>query len=123
MFRSLALASIASLFALTIGCSGSPDAQNDDSTDDALTASNAGYFVGTAPGLTGGISVHLANAKTTKCADGSKKSICGVFVVDYSQLNLGAGDEQSLDDAFKSGQAVVKGKLSMGGASNGHETQ
>src|SRR5262249_5140890 len=124
MIRSLTFASLASLFALTIGCSGAPGAtQNDDSSDDALTGANGGLYIGSAPGLTGGISVHLANAKTTKCADGSRKSICAVFVVDYSNLNLSAADEKSLDDAFKAGQAVVKGKLAIGGASNGHETE
>jgi Domain of unknown function (DUF6748) len=113
MFRALSLVSLASLFALTVGCSGSPDAQGEDTTDDALTASNTGYFVGFGPGLTGGISVHLANAKTTKCADGSRKGVCGIFSIDYSQLHLGAGDEKALDEAFQAGHAVIKGRLAM----------
>lgn len=113
MLRSIALASIASLLALTVGCSGAPDASPGDSTDDALSAQNGGYFVGVAPGLTGGISVHLANAKTTTCADGTKKSVCGIASVDYSALNLSSAEQTALDSAFKAGHAVIKGKLGM----------
>lgn len=111
MLRTLALASVASLFALTVGCSGSPDASPDDSTDDALSASLSGFYTSTGPGVTGGIAVRLANAKTTKCVDGSKQSLCEILTVDYSKLGLSDSDAKALDAAFQAGHAVVKGKL------------
>jgi hypothetical protein len=113
MFRTLALASVASLFALTVGCSGSPDGTDNaaNSTDDALSTKGGGYFVGTGPGLTGGVSVRLANAKTTACADGAKKSVCAVLGVDFGALKLGNAAATNLSDAFKAGHVVVKGRL------------
>ncbi len=113
MFRSLAsVASVASLFALTLGCSGSPDGATDpDSTGDALSAKSSGYFVGKGPGLTGGVGVALANAKSTACTDGSKKSVCAVLGVDFNKLNLDSATETKLATGFKAGYVVVRGKL------------
>ncbi len=115
MFRSMLLASVASLFALTVGCSGSPDGATDnnsaDSTDDALSTKGGGLFLGKGPGLTGGVSVALANAKTTGCADGSKKSVCAVLGVDFGKLNLDSATETKLSAGFQSGYVVVKGKI------------
>ena len=112
MFRSLALASVASLLALTIGCSGSPDGANaSDSTDDALTAKSSGFFLGKGPGLTGGVSVALANAKNTACTDGSKKGVCAVLGVDFGKLNLDAATATKLSNGFRDGYVVVHGKL------------
>jgi len=111
MFRSLVLASVASLLALTIGCSGSPDGANADSTDDALSAKSSGYFLGNGPGVTGGVSVALANAKTTACTDGSKKSACAVLGVDFGKMNLDTATETKLSNGFRDGYVVVHGKL------------
>ncbi len=112
MFRSLALASVASLFALTVGCSGSPDgATGPDSTDDALSAKAGGYFVGMGPGITGGVGVRLANAKSTTCVNGKKSSVCAVLGVDFGGLHLGSAIESSVGDAFKAGHVVVKGHI------------
>jgi hypothetical protein len=111
MFRSLALASVASLFALTIGCSGSPDGATAVSTDDALSAKSTGYFLGNGPGVTGGVSVSMANAKTTACPDGSKKSACAVLGVDFGKLALDSATETKLSNGFRDGYVVVHGKL------------
>jgi hypothetical protein len=110
MLRSLSLATVASLFALTIGCSGSPEGAS-DSTDDALSAKSSGFFLGKGPGLTGGVSVALANAKTTACPNGSKKSVCAVLGVDFGKLNLDSATETKLSTGFRDGYVVVKGKL------------
>jgi hypothetical protein len=111
MLRSLALASIASLFALTVGCSGSPDGAT-DSTGDAVTAAKAdAFFVGMGPGVTGGVGVRIANATSTACANGKKASVCGVLGVDMAGLHLDTTTAGSVADAFASGHAIVQGHL------------
>ena len=114
MIRTLTIASLASLFALSIGCAVPTSAPAGESTDDALTAgaSSSGYFTGTAPGLTDGLSVHLLNASSTKCGDGSKKALCDVGSLDFSALKLGGKDEAALENAFGAGRVIVKGHLS-----------
>jgi len=110
MFRSLALASVASLLALTIGCSGSPDGAS-DSTDDAVTAKADSFFVGMGPGVTGGVGVRVANATSTACVNGKKSSVCGVAGVDFAGLHLDTKTEGSIASAFAAGHVVVKGHI------------
>jgi hypothetical protein len=110
MLRTLALASVASLLVLTVGCSGSPDGSS-DSTDLAISAKTDAYFVGMGPGVTGGVGVRLANATSTACVNGKKQSVCAVLGVDLGTLHLDSATESSVADAFAAGHAVVIGHI------------
>lgn len=111
MIRTVAALALAPLFALALGCSGAPDSASTDATGDALTGNPAsGYFFGLGGAKTG-LSVHLANAKATACADGQKRTACAVHDLDLNGLKLDAKTAATVGDAFNAGHAVVQGHI------------
>jgi len=59
----------------------------------------------------GGVLVSLVNRRATRCADGTWAAQCHAPILDWSALGLDGSETLALEDAFRAGRVLARGRL------------